>query len=225
MPLKPDIKILSPLVSIYTLCLFLPTIDAVSICTLKWGDINLQFALPALIFPLVYPLADCLTEVYGKKVSYYVTWSCYFFIVFFSLINNGLLLLCDNEKYYAFIVKQSTLLTLIGPIGFFITSALNIKFLSELKLRLRGRHFLIRSFICSGISDLILSLIVLPVVFYDSQTTFLFKLWLGTVFIKIIVTIPYVFLAKMLVIFMRRIEGIQLELYSANFMQKNCENG
>ena len=73
MSTTPSYKVIVPFSAIYALCLFLPTIDALATTSFTLFSFTTNFSIAILIFPAIYPLADSLTEVYGKAVSYYVT--------------------------------------------------------------------------------------------------------------------------------------------------------
>ena len=63
----PSFKIAVVIVSLYELCLFMPTIDITATYDIKVFSTLLSFSLAGLVFPIIYPLADSVTEVYGKK--------------------------------------------------------------------------------------------------------------------------------------------------------------
>lgn len=83
---------------------------------------------------------------------------------------------------------------------------------------MRGKHFIIRSFICSGISDILLSLIVLPVIFSYKDFYYLVNLCIGTILTKIIITIPFVMMARVLVFLFRKIDDIGIKAYNISFI-------
>jgi uncharacterized PurR-regulated membrane protein YhhQ (DUF165 family) len=217
----PSYKVIAPFAAIYALCLFLPTIDALATVSFKLFFFTTNFSVAILIFPAIYPLADSLTEVYGKEVSYYVTMFCYIIIVIFSLINNILLSHVDNKNLYEFIIKPSLIITIAGPISYVITSLLNINIIYKLKIKMRKAHFILRSFICSAISGFIMSLIVQGSLYYQYGFKFFFKMFISIFLLKIIVTIPYVYLAKLLVILYRFADKIELEEYNKKLASHN----
>lgn len=210
----PSYKIIAPFAAVYTLCLFLPTIDALAIASFNLFSYTYKFNVVTLIFPAIFPLADSLTEVYGKKVSYYVTLICYISIISFSLINNYLLSHIDNTHLYEFIIKPSIVVTIAGPISYGITSFLNIHFIYKLKIKMRNTHFVFRSFLCSAISGFIMSLIVQSALYYQHSLNNFFQTFVSIVLIKLIVTIPYVYLAKFLVMVYRYVDNIDVHEYN-----------
>ena len=218
MNINPSYKIVTPLVSIYVLCLFLPTIDLHATLTINLFFLSISFPIPSLIFPAIYPISDSITEVYGKKIACFIVVSSYIVIILFSFVNNTLLYFSHEKDLYEFILKKSILLTIIGPVAYFFTSLVNIFFINRLKLYMRGKHFVLRSLICSALSETIISFIVLSFVFYEKNILSLIQIISSTIIIKLIVTIPYVFIAKFLVIIYRRVDGIERSLYNKNFV-------
>lgn len=214
---SPSFKVMVPFVTIYTLCLFLPAIDMLATYTVHLFFCSLTFGVAALIFPAIYPLSDSITEVYGKKTAWYVVIACYIPAVIMSIINNLLLSSADNHHLYDFLLKPSMAITIMGPIAYIITSWINVKLISKLKMKMRGKHFSIRSFVCSGLSEIITSLVVLPVVFYQQSLHYTTLLYIGSVLVKMLVTIPFVFIARILVGIYRHVDGIKGVPYNVEF--------
>ena len=211
-----------PFVTVYTLCLFLPAIDMLATYTFKLFSFSFTFGLAALIFPAIYPLSDSITEVYGKKVAWYLIMASYMPAVIISILNNIMLALADNHLLYDFLLKPSLLITIMGPIAYVITSWINVKLISQLKMKMRGKHFSIRSFVCSGLSETLTSLIVLPVVFYNQGLKYTSHLYIGSVLTKMLITIPFVFIARMLVNIYRQVDGHAYPIYNQSLM--NLDN-
>jgi uncharacterized PurR-regulated membrane protein YhhQ (DUF165 family) len=212
----PSYKIIAPFAAIYALCLFLPTIDALATISFTLFSFTMKFGAAIFIFPAIYPLSDSLTEVYGKEVSYYLSVICYVVIIFFSLLNNFLLSHVDNKKLYDFIVQPSLMVTIAGPISYIITTFININIIYKLKIKMREAHFIFRSFLCSALSGCIMSFIVQGALYYQYGFEYFIKMFLTIFIIKIIVTVPYVYLAKFLVVLYRYIDNIEFETYNKN---------
>lgn len=202
----------------HPLCLFIPTVDMLATYQINVFLFSISCGVASFIFPAIYPLSDSITEVYGQKTSLYLTMVSYLVIISGSLINNLLLSSSSNHHLYDFLVKSSLSVTIMGPIAYITTSYINIKLISRLKLKMRGKHFMIRSFICSGLSESITSLIVLPVVFYDKGANYIISIYLGTVFIKVLVTIPFVFVARILVLLCKQVDGKSSKQYNQEFI-------
>ncbi len=145
-------------------------------------------------------------------------------IIFFSLVNNFLLSQVDNKQLYDFIVKSSLIVTIAGPISYIITSYININCIYKLKMKMRNSHFILRSFLSSAISGFIMSMIVQGALYHQYGFEVFLKMFLTIFMIKIIVTVPYVYLAKLLVILYRYIDGIKFEEYNKNLASYNLKN-
>jgi len=215
---SPSFKVMVPFVTIYTLCLFLPAIDMLATHTIHLFFFSLTFGIAALIFPAIYPLSDSITEVYGKKTAWYIVIACYVPAVIISFINNLLLSSADNHHLYDFLLKPSLIITIMGPIAYVLTSWINVKLISKLKMKMRGKHFSIRSFVCSGLSETITSLVVLPVVFYGQGIQYTTNLYIGSVLVKMLITIPYVFIARILVGVYRQVDGNNEPIYNVDII-------
>lgn len=209
----PSYKVIIPVASVYVILLFIPTIDIGATYSINLLFFSLPFSIASFIFPAIYPLSDSITEVYGKKIAYYLVGSCYIVTISFSFLNNYMLSISENYDLYSFMVKNSILITTIGPIAYFSTSVLNVKLLSRLKYKMRGQHFILRSLVCSSISELMISFMIYPFIFYDKGITFIILVSIGTSIIKIILTFPMVFIAKVLVMVYQYIDGIKITPY------------
>jgi uncharacterized PurR-regulated membrane protein YhhQ (DUF165 family) len=221
---EPNYKIIIPITAIYSLLLFVPTIDASAIISLSIFSWRLDFSIAALLFPAIFPLEASLTEIYQKKYVYYVVFSSYLVTILFSLFNNFMLSNINNSAIYSFILAPSLTITIVGPISYLITSYININLLSKLKIKMRSRHFIIRNITCSLISGFIMSLIVQFSLFYDKDFYSFLRILISTVLIKTAATIFYVYLSKILVIIYRYVEGIDNPMFNMDLMIKNNGN-
>lgn len=95
-----------------------PTIETRAVYTINILSFSIHLGIPALIFPAIYPLSDSVTEVYGKKISYYLTIATYSIVIIFSFLNNFLLTISDNNEIYKYAIDSSIKLTIIGPVGY-----------------------------------------------------------------------------------------------------------
>lgn len=218
---SPSFKIVAPFATIYSLCLFITSVDMLATYTIHLIFFSMTFGVAALIFPAIYPLSDSITEVYGKKVAYYMVIACYIPAIALSIINNILLSCAENHHLYDFLLMPSLAITIMGPIAYIITSYINVRLISKLKMKMRGKHFIIRSFICSGLSEAITSIIVLPVIFYNQGIHYITTLYFGSVLVKILVTIPFVFIARILVGIYRHVDEKNDPIYNKGMIQAN----
>jgi len=213
----PSYKIIIPVASVYVILLFIPTIDIGATYNINLLFFSLTFSTASFVFPAIYPLSDSITEVYGKNIAYYMVGSCYIVTILFSFLNNYMLSISENYDLYSFMVKNSILITIIGPIAYVSTSILNVKLLSRLKYKMHGQHFMLRSLVCSSLSELMVSFMIYPFIFYDRGITYIILVSIGTSIIKIIVTLPMVFIARILVMVYQYIDGIKITAYHQGF--------
>jgi uncharacterized PurR-regulated membrane protein YhhQ (DUF165 family) len=221
---EPSAKVAIAVASLYVLLLFIPTLDVVATYNINLYFYTIPVSVAGFVFPAVYPLSDSVTEVYGKKTSYYLVIVCYVAAISLSFFNNLLLSLSPNSVSYDFMRQSSLLLTAIGPIGYFLTALLNVKFLNKLKIKMRGKHFIFRSLICSGISEVLISFIIYPVIFYQNGWSYVILIMIGTSLVKILLTIPMVFIAKFLVSLYRYIDHLNVVSYNTSFSEALKEN-
>lgn len=217
MDTNPSYKVIIPVASIYVILLFIPTIDIGATYNLNLLFFSLTFSIASFIFPAIYPLADSITEVYGKKVTYYMVGACYIVTILFSFLNNYMLSISESYESYSFMIKNSILITIIGPIVYFSTSVVNVKLLIHLKYKMHGQHFMLRSLVCSSLSELIASFMIYPFIFYNKGVTYIFLISIGTSMIKIIVTFPMILIARILVMIYRNVDGIKVTAYHKGF--------
>lgn len=218
---SPGFKVVAPIAAIYAMCLFMPTIDALATFSVELFSYKMKISIAVLLFPAIYPLSDSLTEVYGKNVSYYITFFCYIVIIVFSLLNNVLLRHIDNKQLFSFLIQPSLIITIAGPISYIITSMININLLYKLKIRMRNSHFIIRSFVCSAICGFVMSAIVQGALCMRQGFSNFMQMFLTIFIMKLIVTIPYVYLAKILVCVFRYVDDIELNTYNKNLVMNN----
>ncbi|MBA2649821.1 MAG: VUT family protein [Legionella sp.] len=218
---SPSYIVIVPFAALYTLLLFIPTIDALALMEISLFGYKLNFSMAALLFPAIFPMSDSLTEVYNKKIAYHVVFSCYVILIIFSLIHYLLLSNTENKGLYEFILTPSLIITTSGTFSYIITSCLNINLINKLKIKMRSRHFIFRSLVCSSISGFIMSLIVQFSLNYKNGLYYFINIFISTCIIKLMVTIPYVYMAKFFVIIYRYVDGIEPEIFNKNLTASN----
>ena len=220
----PSFKVMAPIATVYTLCLFLTAIDLLATYTIHLFSCSITFGVAALIFPAIYPLSDSITEVYGKEVAWYIVLACYTTAIVISIFNNLLLASAENHHLYDFLLKPSMAITIMGPIAYIITSNMNVRLISKLKMKMRGKHFAVRSFVCSGLCEAMTSLIVLPVIFYNQGPHYITNIYVGSVLVKILITVPFVLIARVLVSIYRKVDGKNEMPYNPGIILNKLDN-
>lgn len=207
-------KVLCITLIFLTLLLFIPTITLYRIVEI--GGIRESLAI--FFFPLVYSVSDALTEIYGQKQATFILFSCYFISLFFS----GLLgLSCQlpfpqdfkNPALYTSVFKQAPYVILVGLLSISFSMIVNIKIMYKLKLKMRNRHFIVRSIIASSIGEIIVTCIAYPLLFLSLDKKILL-LMSDAYFFKVIYSIFGAFPAKFLVFLFRHIDGEERSEYN-----------
>jgi uncharacterized PurR-regulated membrane protein YhhQ (DUF165 family) len=94
----------------------------------------------------------------------------------------------------------------------------NVKLMSKLKVKMRDRHFIIRSVVSSSIGEIIITGIAYPLLFLRLDVSTL-MLMLNAYLFKVAYSIVGAYPAKLLVFLMRRIDGINGNDFSKEFQE------
>lgn len=213
-------KMLSLLLVFLTILFFIPDILMYKI--IKIGPFKESAAI--LFFPFVYSIADAITEVYGKKNTLLILGGCYLFTLFFSIIIVLVIHLPSpagwlEQNAFNIVFNKGPRVIFAGIIGVGISMYINIKLMSKLKYKMRGKHFIIRSIASSAIGELIVTGIAYPIIFL-SINNYLFTLMINAYLFKVIYSIIGAFPAKLIVFLLREIDGIKEEPYNSEFHLK-----
>ena len=124
-----------------------------------------------IIWPLVYILDDCLTEVYGYQKARWVMWV--------TLLSNLLIVLLlqlvcwlpsavewENESAFNTIFSSTPRIFLATFISFFLGSTTNAIVLSIMKVKSSGKYFKLRAILSSVIGVAVESMIFFILAFY-----------------------------------------------------------
>lgn len=217
-------RMLSFVLIFLSILLFIPNITMFRIIQIG----NFQESLAILFFPFVYSIAGSITEVYGKENAIYLLVLCYAVSLFFSLV---LMMSCylpypaDFPKKYVYdlIFSKGPYVILIGIFSVSLSIVVNVRLMSKLKVKMRNRHFIIRSIVSSSIGEIIITGIAYPLLFLSLNRTVLL-LMLNAYLFKVVYSIFGAFPAKLLVFLMRKIDGIDKDDFSKEF-QKNITIG
>ena len=214
----PSYKVIVPIAAVYALLLYVPTIDALAMIQWSFFSYHMKFSIAVLILPAIFPIADSITEVYNKKIAYYVVFSSYVSIISMSFLQYFLLSHSQNKSLSNFMLAPSIIVTIAGTVSYVVTAYFNIHLLNKLKIKMRARHFILRSLICSSISGLLMSLLVQCALNYKTGFSNSLNIVLSSFIIKLLVTIPFVYLAKFLVVLYRYVDKIECESFNKNLL-------
>ena len=137
---------------------------------------NHTFCASIFVFPLLFPINDSISEILGKKTSYYMIIFTVFCEILFTSVTYFLASLPSPENFpnqeiyktltsgfYHIIIANSIALTL----GFFS----NTYFLNKWGKKFYGKNFFIRSLAATGIGEIIFTVITNFIAFYFFNKT------------------------------------------------------
>lgn len=213
----PFPKMLSLVLIFLSILLFIPNITIFRIVQIG----NFQESLAIFFFPFVYSIADSITEKYGQKRALFILLSCYLISLFFSVI---LMLSCylpfpsnfDNQDAYVALFKRGPYVILVGLLSVSLSMLANIRLMSKLKLKMRNKHFIIRSIISASIGELIVTGLAYPLLFMSIDTKVI-ALMINAYLFKVVYSIVAAFPARFLVFLMRYIDGDERSEFNKDF--------
>ena len=211
-------KMLSLVMMFLAILLFIPSITMHRMVQLG----SVQVSLAIFFFPFVYSIADAITEVYKKRISMFVLASCYLISIFFSILLMGSINLpfpagSENTEVYSTIFHQGPWIILVGFLSIGLSMYININLISKWRIKLRGRHFILRSIVASSIGELIVTGIGYPLIWMKFDEPF-FIIMINAYLIKVLYSIVSAIPARLIVFLLRVVDGQKEENYSLDFM-------
>lgn len=124
-----------------------------------------------ILFPVTYILNDCLAEVYGYRKARLVIWTGFALNLFFVIVAQLEILLpgapfWDGQEGFRLVFGATPRALAASLLAFLVGSNLNAIVMSRMKLRSRGKNFVLRAIISSLLGELSDSLIFVPVMFW-----------------------------------------------------------
>jgi uncharacterized integral membrane protein (TIGR00697 family) len=176
-----------------------------------------------LIFPFTYFCSDAIAEVYGYKVARQLIWSGLACELIFALLMTLLIKLPFPENWhynvdYDVVLGPLPRIFIASFVAMTLGSFLNIYFLTKWKVKLRGRFFWLRSLISSTIGELIFTVLADLIIFYDKIPMHdLLQIMVTSYLFKVLFAPAALIPAIIIVIILRKIEGIDIFDYHTNF--------
>lgn len=211
-------KMLLLVVIFLSILLFIPSITMHRI--IKFGSVEVSLAV--FFFSFVYSILDAITEVYKKKAAIFIFSSCYLISLFFSIIlmvamkfpsPSGL----GNQDAYYIVFHQGPWIILVGILSVGLSMYVNINLMSKWRVKLRGRHFMIRSIVISSLGELIVTGIGYPLIWMRIDKSILI-LMISAFVVKILYAIVAAIPARIIVFLLRVVDGRTEEHYNNEFM-------
>jgi uncharacterized integral membrane protein (TIGR00697 family) len=124
-----------------------------------------------IIWPLVYIIDDCLTEVYGYKKARWVMW--------ITLLSNAIIVLLlqfvcwlpsavvwEYESAFNTIFSATPRIFLATVVSFFLGSTINATIISKMKVYSKGKYFKLRAILSTIIGVAVESAVFFIIAFY-----------------------------------------------------------
>ncbi|WP_018300913.1 queuosine precursor transporter [Fangia hongkongensis] len=180
----------------------------------------------AFIFPITYPIADIITEVYGFNVTKLVIWSS----VAMGFISTTLIMLVinlpapdfwNNNDAFRTVLGNTWRIVIGGYIGNIVGSFINAILISKLKIAFKNKYFLLRSVMSSIIGVIIYVLVAGTIILYgmtsfEHAVNIMFSNYMAKVLFIAVFSYP----AAMLCGFLKkqeRMNGGNPEEFNTNF--------
>lgn len=214
---------LSILLIFLAILFFIP--DVIMYKIIKIGPIEGSAAI--LFFPLVYSISDSITEVYGREKTLLILCSCYCVSLLFSIMLKWTIQLpspanWNHQDAFNTVFENGPRVILAGIISVGTSIYVNVKLMSSLKIKMRGRHFIARSIISSSIGELIITIIAYPLIFKSIDVS-LFTLMLNAYVFKILYSIIGAGPAKILVFLLRKIDEVPFDAFNKKLLDETSK--
>lgn len=174
-------------------------------------------------FPLVFTLSDIVAEVYGYKHARKMIWQAILCCAIFVLIIIGILHLPSPPHWapapaYKLVFAHILRVFFAILFGVSLSSFVNIYLFVKWKIWLKGKHFWLRCFLASAIGETVVTFIADITGFLGAMPFSQFiHMVLSVYLFKIIYSLAAAFPATLVVIFLKRYEGIDVYDYTTNF--------
>lgn len=128
-----------------------------------------------LVFPMTYLIGDVLAEVYGFEASRRIIWGALLANLFLAGCCYLAILLPAADAWpkadaYAAVLGTSARLMLVSILTYFIGELTNTLIVARLKRRFKGRFFIWRGLLGSGVGEAIETTCFMMLAFYGTRT-------------------------------------------------------
>jgi queuosine precursor transporter len=162
---------------------------------------GLNFPFSNLVFSIfTYPVVDCITEIWGKKMAKQAMWLGLFSQLLIALLLHVSIItphasFWSYQTEYATILSSSKNVIVASFVAFYVSQLLDITVYQKIKESCRGKKLWLRSNVSTILGQIVDSSIFIWIVFYASNHKL--DILLGSVSIKILISIcmtPIVYL-------------------------------
>ena len=185
---------------------------------------NLFVCAAIFAYPLSYTIADVITEVYGYNISRQLIWSgIVSWIIIASLVEISIHMpippfWMQYDKAYDFVMAPVFRGVLLGVASVVIGQFINIYMMTKLKIKTKGKYFILRSIASTAVGDFITVVLALFGVFSGRMpatniTGIIFYEYIFMIIYAIVMSIP----AAMIAAHLKKLENIEVYDFSTNF--------
>jgi hypothetical protein len=156
----------------FVICLMTSNLAATKLC--QFGSLTLPGGI--IIFPLLYPLNDILTEVYGFTASRKVILTALICNLFMTVVLSTVVYLppadhWSNDEAYSGVFSLSPLIFIASFSSYFVGELTNATVISLLKIRLEGKYFIFRA-IFSTLAGALIETVIFVTIAFSSMLPF-----------------------------------------------------
>lgn len=214
--------------------LFICLLIASNICSFKMVEFPVTksfiLELPAAVifFPLTYLFDDIITEVYGFKISRLIIWS--------GLFCSGIFTLCtwlaislpastiwnmnthNGQEAFKLVLSGTSRIFLASSVAYFFGEFLNSMILAKLKVKTKGKYFLLRIVSSTAVGAGIDTTLFCHIAFYNVMPELIILKIIITLYsIKLIYETMMAPVTYMIVNFLKKIDRVDYYDYDTNF--------
>ena len=197
------------LAAISVVCLIASNLFATKLFAV--GGIVLPAAV--VIFPISYILNDCFTEVWGFRKAMLVVWLGFGLNVFVALAGQFAVWLpaasfWEGGEHFNFVFRMAPRVALASILAFLAGSFVNAKVMSRMKVASNGRRFGVRAILSSVAGEFADSLIFMPIAFFGTPFSILFRMMIVQVSFKVLYEIVILPVTAVFVKKLKAVEGV-----------------
>lgn len=176
-----------------------------------------------IIFPLTYILGDVTCEVYGWNISMRIVWlgllcEAVFACLIMLVINLSPSGIGEFQSEYSHVLGNIGLFVFAGIISNAVAGLLNVFFISKWKVLMSGKAFWLRSILATCISEFILILITVLIAFVPIiKFEMTMRVFVDAYFLEIIYAFIFVIPAQIIVLILKKKEGIDAYDYGVSY--------
>jgi len=162
-----------------------------------------------LIFPLMYILNDCITEVYGYREMRSLIRTAFIMNAFFVLMAQLVILLpsvafSDSQEHFEYIFKADLRITVASMLAFVLGSVVNSKVMARMKKDDTLKGFGWRAVASSFLGESVDSVIFFPIAFWGVGTKNLLVMMATQIILKTVYEIILLPFTRKYVAYLKR---------------------